>query len=488
MALVIRRVLFLASALLVTVGAGCADFPLPGDGDAPPETLLAREEITMPEVEGVWLAGGNSEAATMRIVLRFSQPMERASVESAISVVHALRRVRGPGDGTAIEGIGNFEWSLDDREVLFEAASPGDRIVFVTLAESAVGRNGRHLDGTAPPRPTTDPLSYHRIEDDGYRAPASYVSLPYYPTGSEGLGSHPSLRLHNQRPGVACALPDGEPVAAGMLGEAAVARPAVACRLHDRRSVPDRTPRVYERMTPRAWDPAALPEAAFATTDASRTVSATVELGAAGGMPAREGWTVAETVGETGLRLTGLSVTAGVSTAELYVAPPGEPEPLWPVTGVTPPDLLWIDDVLYAVTNLEGGGTQDIDDESAAWVADEFAGQQFVNSKSPGSNAQIVGNSATRLELAASAQCLQGCDYRIETRVAERYPAGAELRLVSSQFEVVPAGDLAAGDWILKVQGGRDLWGSAQTDGIRDGDETEGGRPDDVVELDLTIP
>lgn len=476
----------LAAMIAVALGlAACTEPTSVFDVDVPelPASTFRRSRPVRPEILGVWLSGGRSQS--LGVIVRFSEPMDRDSVAARLAVVATTTTVTAAGQGTLLEPEGALEWNPTATEFLaFFPALDDERIVVVTFAAGVVSQSQIALDGTSGPRPGTDANSYHRFEDDGFSGPSTYISLPYYTGDGRGLESHPTFLQHDMRPGIRCEHLSGigGEVTGGALG--AYQGEPINCRLWDRRRVLQRNG-VPLRTAPRAWDPVALPQALFVRTlpgADSETIGAELRLGRRGDLDPRAFWTVAETVGNNGLQLQDLVLAADADFSDWYLAPADAVEPLWPVTGITPPDIVWIHPIL--ATGTGSGDVTITDIDGRAWVANEFAGQRFFNGFD--TTVRIRSNRANQLELEAVASC-PPCPYQILADIKRRYGVGARVRVVSSSFTLAPVEPLAAGDWELHLSDGRDLWGLAQVDGVRDGDEVL-GVPDQVVTFTLTVP
>ncbi len=481
--MVITRRRFCVAAIGTLVAAcdgGASLAPRPVDL---PESLLVRPRTVRPQVEGVWIA--RSDIDDVSVVIRFTEPMDEASVEAALAVASPDDIVRAFPDSGILELDAAPTWDSESREMFLLAKNAGATVV-VVIDRTAIAQNGLELDGAVPPGANFDPLSYHRTEDDGFNAPATYISMPYYRNGSDSLPGHPSFLLRESRPGIHCWTDTigSAPVTQGALGT--IRSGTITCGLLDSRSAPDRTDRdgdvVLERIAQRAWKPEFVPTARMFDGEATRVVE--THFGKDAGFPSAKLWTVINPVGETGLRISGLGLSGDESTDGLFIAPANDPEPLWPVTGFTAPDIIWTNPVL--VDDLAGLGSGQIEvNPGAAWLENEFAGQIYRRLTPTVLEQRIVSNRASNMQLVNDGDC-GPCTFEIATDIGERYAAGDRIRIVSPFFQV-PVTGVPGGDWTLSLRDGRDLHGLLQTDRIRDGDEIN-FVPDDTVQFQLQIP
>lgn len=458
--------------------AACAPAALEPPDPTPPDGLRQRQAIQLPEVDGIWLSGGHEEP--LLLIVRFTQAMDTRSVEQGLRLLAADDIVRGPGDGAAIEPAEAPQWGSDDRELLLRyPAVPEGRAAILTLSENVTGRNGLRLDGATAGHPGQDPVSYHRRDDDGFAAPASYVSLPYFPAGSAALDSHPPFQLHDQRPGVECRPPLGDmPVTRGSLGRWD-GQAAIRCRMLDRRWSPNR-PGQTLRHEPRLWNPAAPPQARF-IDGAGRAVSGTVDFGSALVLPARDSWRVDSLIGDIGLRLEDAAWEASGSSDDLWLIPDDRVGPVWAITGVTAPNIIWIDPVIWTGDGTSAGVL--LRDAAGTWSRNELVGHRFEWDVLA---ARIVANRGAELTLETPQNCTPCRDYRIVTRLDTIFGRGSRVRIGSPAIHVSPTSGLAPGEWRLELSGGRDLRGFRQTNGLRNGDEVR-GVVNNTVEFRLEI-
>jgi hypothetical protein len=213
-----------------------------------------------------------------------------------------------------------------------------------------------------------------------------------------------------------------------------------------------------------------------------RSVTAVVTMGRGVAVPGRAGaWTVFSSPTLQSLQVLEVSFATAATDVRLYVAPATAAAPLWAVRGVSPPDVLLFDPILYHADL--GIGSDVVEDANAAWIADELAGQIFHTA---GGDQRITGNSGARLAMASPVSCAP-CAFDIILDVGARYGQGSQLRIASPSLSFEPSVPLESGEWRFRVSGGRDLLGFAHTDGIRDGDELVGA-PDDTNEFTLSIP
>ena len=449
-------------------------------GSPPPSDVLARERAARPEV--VSLSLSPSPTGAIDVILRFSQPMNRNSVETAMSVVAAASTIRSGADGTPLTPLASYSWRGDDREVLFQVENPQLPLV-LTIEIGALGKNGLELDGAAAIHPSAEIGTYHRYEDDGFSGPATYVSLPFYPGGSAQLETHPQFLLSNYRPRLVCFdMQFEDPVSSGNLGtwsEGAF----IDCMLHDVSFVPERSG-VVERREVRLWDPGHMPTATFRSGD--REVAATLALGSTAIAPAPNN-RIFTIVDDVQLTLTDFQTQDGTDLQGLYLVPADRSSPKFVVTDTLAPNRLILGSVLHS-----GVGSQDAEDNfvfndanGQAWIADEFLGQ-ILRRDFDNATASIAGNAANSLALNSEFACAD-CTYEIRASIGGRFSPGSNVRLTSDRFTVRPVETLTSGEWRLHIDGGQDLLGMALTDGERDGDEV-GGRVDDEIVFTLTVP
>ncbi|RMF17335.1 MAG: hypothetical protein D6761_04515 [Candidatus Dadabacteria bacterium] len=472
---------WLALVFACAVSACTVDGVLDASAPDVPEGVTGRIRDVRPEVRSVVFS--RNPDGLVDVIVQFSVPMDRFSVEAAIAVLAAEQTVYGRNDGTAIEPEGAFRWREDSAEVLFQVQGD-DRPLVLVIDASARGQNGLEIDGAADER-AENGESFHRFEDDGFVAPATYVSLPFYPQGTTGLDTHPQFLLSRSRPGLRCRHAQLGDLASGGASLGTMASDGqVACELYDRRSVPQRNG-IAERKARQLFDPAAVPEARFIQDGV--TVPAEVTLGQAG-LPVGTFRVLATSEGAS-LRVASASFTTTSPAGDVLFAVPAQRDaPIWPVTAIVAPDVIW-----FAVTQATGVADstdvpeQLVDVPGAAWVASEFDGQWFVRED----NARFVvaDNGGSTLRFASKVDCVL-CGYRIETRTAGYYAAGNPdrngLRLTSDQLQIRPSSPLAPGTWRLEIEGGRDLLGLQLTDGVRDGDEISVIR-DDVIEYTVVV-
>jgi len=465
------------TALAALFASACGD--LPGDISARepvPASLLERAESQRPEVLSVAMSGGGD--VPLNVVVRFSNPMATTSVEAGLQVLAAEALAAGAVMGVPLEPAGPPSWSPDTREVFLQIEAPDATPVVVRMRPGIEDRQGRVLDGQSAPNTVTDAGSFHRVETDGFAGPATYVSLPFYVGGTAQLPSNPTLPMAQQRPGLGCRAPGAsKPVSTGTV--ATDARGTLVCPLRDQRQFLRRSG-VRERKHPRAWDPTRPPQAEYVANQ--NIVEPRIRLGERGLFPPRASWRISNFRGDTGVRLQGIDVTAPSAVDGVFVAPVGAAEPLWPVTGVAPPDTVWVDPVLHRSGDRTGNGIEQIRDDTGAWLADEFVGQQMVNEIG---SRLIVSNTGTLLRLAGPLSCTP-CSYTIRTRFVGRYEIGGALRLVADRW-YLDAGQTLSGDVSFTLGPGVDLHGVVATDRLRDGDEAA-GIPDDTITLQVAVP
>lgn len=474
------------TALLVAGLLLACDFDAalgPG-GVLPPAAALRPERPARPAVVSVSLSPNQDGA--IDVVVRFSEPMRRNSVETALAVVSAEKTIFSASDGLILPVLDNFSWRSDNREVAFKVSGTNLPVV-LTLAPTALGENDLALDGQVPLVEYADVGSYHRFEDDGFSGAVTYVSLPFYPSGTTTLVSHPPFLLSNQRPRLVCNdLQFATPVFSGSLGTLA-ADQSIACALFDASFAPERSGNV-ERREKRLFHPGHLPTAIFSNA-ASQTVAGIVGLGSGGDLPIAASLTVLGIFSRTQLSLVGLALSGNENTNHAYLLPAMATGPAIPLTGVTAPDKLNLAAILHQSTASENpqNNFELADLQGQAWLADEFAGQIFARvGGGPVSETTILSNTASNITLGQIVAC-GGCNYQIRTDVGGRYSVGTAVRLTSDQIRIRPQTPLAAGTWKLTIAGGRDLLGLAISDGERDGDEVN-GIPDDTLVFSVNVP
>lgn len=465
---------------LALMSAGCGDIrpTVEAELPPPPQELLQQGSIAAPEVEGLWLRGGTSGRLTM--ILRFTQPMDTDSVESSLRLLRAGRRVFGPDDGEALAREGRAVWDPLGRELTATFAPAGTSAVVLTIAPSALDAEGRPLDGTTGPRPETDPASFHRLADDGFAGPASYVSLPYYPAGTADLADRPSFLQHDARPRLRCALPGSTAVtSAADLGVWDGETP-LTCRLADFRRAPAR-PMVVERLEPRAWRPDAVPTAEL-QPEAGSPVSTSVAFGRDGSVPIRVDWVVDGLLGGNGLRIRGLTLDEAADLDGLILWSPSRDTLLLPVTGHTAPDILWVTETL-ATGAARTLSSLEIGDPTQAWAADELVGHRFTWDTL---DVRIAGNAGAKLRFEQVVSCTPCDPYTVRTRLAALFVPGSPVRLASPWLRISSETPPPSGLYTLRFSGGLDREGLPLYDERRDGDETS-GRVDDRIDYTLRV-
>lgn len=471
-----------ALLLAATLGA-CGEThprlePVP---QAPPADVLVHGTTTLPSVDGIWLRGGSSDQ--LELILRFSQPMDTRSVEAGLRVLQATATIWGPNDGEPLEQAGRGKWDPSGREFTVSYGSAGTTAVVVALPATATDLDGRGLDGTVAARPGIDPASYHRLADDGFAAPSSYVSLPYYPGGTAGLDDRPLLLLNDARPRLQCAPPGSRVVTESTDLGLWDGETPIVCRLLDMRSAPAR-PGVVERLDPAVWHPEQVPFARLLPS-AGSPVSAAAAWGPTGSLPLRPSWTVDGLVGNHGLRVRDLALHDDSDLTGLYLWSPNRRDLLVPVTGFTTPNLLWVAKTLAEGTAVRStDNSQVVRDATRAWGRDALVGHNFIWDVF---NLRIVASGGAHLMLDSVVPCTSCGSYRIETRLAALFVGGSPVMLASPWLHYTPVAPMTGGAVTLEVDGGHDRDGLALYDGQRDGDE-ESGVPDDRVTYSLTTP
>lgn len=479
--MVSRPAVLLAGLAAALVACGEARPRLEPAPQSPPADQLVRGSTTLPSVDGIWMRGGAGD--DLELILRFSQPMDTRSVEAGLRVVRAAGTVWGSGDGEALSPSVRPVWDVVGRELTARYASAGTTAVVVTLPATLIDLDGRGLDGTVDARPGIDPASYHRLADDGFAAPSSYVSLPYYPAGTLALADRPVLLLSNARPRLQCAPPGSRAVTGTTDLGLWDGREPVACRLQDLRDAPER-PGIFERRDPAVWHPEHVPSARL-IPGAGSPVSAAAAWGPDGSLPIRSDWVVDALIGENGLRVRNLALAADADLEGLHLWSPNRRDLLIPVTGHTVPDILWVAATLaggLAVRDPEN--TRSVIDATRAWGRDAMVGHNF---RWDTLVLRIIASGGSRLEFESVVPCTDCTPYSVETRLAALFVPGAPLALASPWLQFRPTTPLTGGEVVLAIDGGRDRDGLPLYDGQRDGDE-ETGIPDDRVTYRLMSP
>lgn len=472
---------FFASALL---SGGCS-LPSPSETPLSPPRLVSSPPLGYPGVEN--LAIGVLPGDTFIFVLSFSMPMEMTSVSSALTVRRATEPVTTGMEGNALPLPPTaLKWNATETEVSFSLQLREPTPIVVVLTPLAHSKSGMPLDGNQGVAESYTPQSYHRIEEDGFSGPSTYISLPFYPQGSAALSSHPSYLLSQSRPILTC-YPQGNtqvtPVTEGSLGAFLTSKPQIFCTLLDRR-FPSQRAGGFERITPRAWDPEQLPEAEFKKN--GQTIPGTTSLGhrITVSTPKVKIMAIENSLA---LRWQGTIESAEGSRGEFYLAPARAPEPLLPIVSFSQ-NLLIFASLRYRFPRVfSRPGDTRLTITEATFLSGEILGDILHIPTVSGYEGRIVAHEAGTIIADSPPPCGFECPLVINLDISRHYSVGDEGRIVSPDLTFTPKEPLAPGLWTLRIRGGKDLFGLARTDGIRDGNEGV-GIPDDDQVFTLMIP
>jgi hypothetical protein len=414
-------------------------------------------------------------------VLTFSMPMDRESVEENLFLRRATEPVVKGTEGETIPlPRDSFQWNADATELSFSVNFTGSDPLVLVLTPNARAQNGKPLDGTTGPPDRFDPHSYHRIEEDGFSGPSTYISLPFFPGGSTTLSGQSSFLLSQSRPILAC-YPNGDrsqvPVTEGDLGSFSSSRPEILCTLWDQRELPE-IPGSSYRKSFRAWDPEDLPRGTFLSKGG--TIPAETHPGYRI-IPSSLKVTILALESPISLRWQGTIQKAQEDFGSLFLAPATAPEPLYPITGFTE-NLLLFSPLRYLFHRaLSRPLERKILVPEGTFLLSELVGDLLRVSSDPDYIGRIVANSASEIVANSITPCGFECEISIELDITAHFRIGEQARLVSPELTFSPREELEGGSWTLRVEGGRDLFGIPRTDRIRDGDEVRGVPDDDQI-------
>lgn len=427
------------------------------------------------------------EGEIFLFVLTFSMPMDRESVENALSLRRATEPVLTGREGNPIPlKREEFQWNEELTELAFSVAITGSDPVILVLTPECRGKNRKPLDGTGGPLSGYDPRGFHRLEEDGFSGPSTYISLPFFPQGSTALTGHPSYLLSQSRPLLAC-YPQGSrslsPVTGGDLGFFPTSRIEIPCTLWDRRLIPENSMGYYRRSL-RSWDPDALPQGEFLSQGG--TIPAETRVGYGVRLTSSHAKVLAYE-GPTALRWQGTIEKIEEDTGTLYLAPAFEPEPLFPVTSFSE-NLLLFSPVRYTISPVFSRPLErKMVDPEGTFLSGELLGDTLKVGSDPNYRGKIVAHTASEIIADSITPCGFECGISIELDITAHFAIGEGARIVSPDLTFIPKEDLPSGTWSLRVSGGKDLFGIPRTDGIRNGDEAL-GIPDDDQVFTFTVP
>lgn len=441
-----------------------------------------------------------SQGDVYYVTLHFSSPMEVTSLTDSVYVAPAVS-----DDGTAYS-VGTLQppdpefgyyWDSTATTVTMQFSLPEVAIWRVLILAKARDQLGIELDGTAPMDQGT-PDNLARSADDGFSAPASHVSLPYYRDKLGLRGDHPHFRLNQDLPRARLRLFAGAATSPWAELESDNDATSIAGRTVDRIEI-----LLQNRNARHAGDDQAesLEGAYFHPASVSH-----VELRDAQDRRIAVGWSfdrtgllmgqsfaVTSTVdGSQFVGLDGLAGVAWIADAELALVRTVEGrasllEYVQAVTGGVLFPAYWVRGNAFGIST-----EFTVRDLRQAWRAGLFVQQQF---DSPAVDSPIVTSAGNWLALADPiVGCEPSCAYAITYHPWLLLATGQSVQLVSSTLHARTQ-DISLADhplpWRVLVRGGpaaaRDWRGLPVYDGVRDGDETT-GVADDTLTWTLLRP
>lgn len=216
----VRWLAYLGSAYWL---AACQGLSLPGMAAVP---VRAGDSGVLPAVIDLRRSGGCSGIPAW-FTVRFSQPMERSSVEALIQITEVLGDYDGEslplGEKPLRPDPSTVRWEDGGRKFVFQADLVDGRQYIIVLPETVVsetgkpldGRVGGDVDGDGVTDIQMDPDQYARIDDDFVRVPAPFWSLPFFLCSDLEAPSNWRVPLNDARPRVvalAGLLPNNEQI------------------------------------------------------------------------------------------------------------------------------------------------------------------------------------------------------------------------------------------------------------------------------------
>jgi hypothetical protein len=399
------------------------------------------------------------------------------------SVVENLRLLESPwlvtkgNEGRPIpltEAI--YRWNPDFTTLEIVTPLSTTLPVVMVISPKAKGKNGKPIDGTVGGEPPEE--GYHRLEEDGFSGPSTYISLPFFPEGNQALFTHPTFLTHNSRPTLACYPDEGaqsEPISTGTLVSH---QGDVLCILKDRRIFPSHLPL---RKTPIGINPH-LPF----TIQYSNGITTVKGIG----KPGREGLLPAKPVTvltvEDPNRLTFIGFTPPpILPGEGYLMK-DNPDKLFPIEGVSGNTLLLKETLLLSQGESSQGSTI-VTDLYGTFLYGEFTGDLFYLQNNPLIQGEILGNTASRIFLPFINLCLPSCSYGIALKISRHLKPDDTVWILTPYLRIAPQHPLTPGTWFLSIEGGGDQFYNRRTDGFRDGDEIL-SIPDDTQVFTVIVP
>lgn len=177
----------LTAALFAFAAAACDQGAAPKL--APPQ-LTSGKGRALPAVVDLRMAGACA-GGVVDFAIRFSQPMDRTSVQASLSIAEVLGDQQGevlPLRETAAPiDTGSFRWEDGDRQLSFKAEPQFDRQYVIQLPAAGNkqgtpldGLTGADADGDGAADIVTGPDQLARLDDDFVAAPSPFTSLPFF--------------------------------------------------------------------------------------------------------------------------------------------------------------------------------------------------------------------------------------------------------------------------------------------------------------------
>jgi hypothetical protein len=180
-----RHARHIALALLL---AGCSF------GSAPKlraPVVTTGKGRALPAVVDLRTGGSCAAAGTLDIAMRFSQSMDRTSVQTALQIAEVLGDLRGDvlpvrENAVALDPAA-FRWEDGDRQLTFRASPAFDRQYVILLPAAGNqqgtgldGLTGADVDGDGAADIVADAGQLARVDDDYIASPSAFVSLPFF--------------------------------------------------------------------------------------------------------------------------------------------------------------------------------------------------------------------------------------------------------------------------------------------------------------------
>lgn len=201
-------------AAILILGLAACDFSPAPDGSLTSLDIAAGHQGVLPAVIDL-RRSDTCPTDTATFSVRFSKPMNRENVQSAIGFYEVLGDARGYDipvnrDTPIRPQSDSYGWQEQDQLLTFDVSLEDDRQYLLLLPETVTDKMGQGLDGRVGADVQgngevdirMDEGQYARIDDDYLRVPTPFISLPIFLCSDRHAPSIWRTPLNNPRPRV----------------------------------------------------------------------------------------------------------------------------------------------------------------------------------------------------------------------------------------------------------------------------------------------